>query len=145
MADLKVSALVSASIVNSVDYLMLVQGGTSLKVDVSTLALNMPSRINVVEPSEVLAVSGVVATNKLVSKIKALTTPAAYTLAIGTHGMEKYIVCNAVEVTTPTAVLTITGGAGVSTVSFNAIGDSVHLKNIDALWYVVGSNSVVVA
>jgi hypothetical protein len=80
-----------------------------------------------------------------VSKIKCLTAGVAYTLAAGTHGMEKYIVCETADVTTPTATLTITSGKGVATVAFNAIGDTVRLKNIDGFWYVVGYNSVTIA
>jgi len=129
----------------SADLLLLIQGGNSLKVDLSTFLLNLPVRTNILEASETLITSGVVATNLLVSKVKALTAGAAYTLAAGTHGMEKQIVCHTVEVTTPTAVITISSGAGFSTVTFNAQGDSVHLKNVDGLWYILGSNSAVIA
>lgn len=145
MADTKVSALVAASVVNSTDYLLLVQNGNSIKLDIETLATKMPVRLNVIEASESLIIAGALATNKVYSKIKALTAGVAYTLAAGTHGMEKYIVCDSADVTTPTAVLTITSGSGISTATFNAVGDSLHLKNIDGSWYVVGSNSVSIA
>ena len=141
MADTKVSALTSASVVNSADYLMLVQSGNSLKVDIATLAAKMPVRVSVIEASETLTTAGVVATNILVTKI-ALGSALAYTLAAGTHGMEKQIF---VSSGTGTAVLTVTSGLGVATVTFNLIGDTVNLKNIDGSWYVLGSNSVVIA
>lgn len=115
-----------------------------MKVDIATLAQKMPSRVQVVEASEAPA-SGAIATNVLATKVGATTAGAAYTLAAGTHGMEKYIVCSSAEVTTPTAAVTVTGGSGFTSIKFNAVGDAVHLKNIDGSWYVVGQNSVVLA
>lgn len=145
MTDKKVSELLPASVVNLADYLLLVQAGNSLKIDVETLALKMPSRIIVNEASEALIASGAIATNKLVTKLKALTAGGAYTLAAGTHGMEKQIVCDVADLTTPSAVITVTGGAGFTTITMNALGDSVYLKNINGVWYILGSNSVVIA
>lgn len=139
MADTKVSALTAATTLNLTDYFLLVQGGSSLKVSAETIALKMPSRIIINEASE-LVTSGAVATNKLTTKLS-VTGTAAYTLAVGTHGMEKHIVCSAVS-GTPVGTITVTSGAGVTSIVFNAVGDSVNLKNIDGLWYVIGSNSV---
>lgn len=136
MADSKLSALTPATSVNLGDYLLLVQGGNSLKVDVLTLFGGA---------SETLISSGAISLLMKSSKIKALTAGATYTLAAGVHGQEKTIVCNAVDVTTPTATLNITSGAGVASVVFNAIGDTVTLRNVDGLWYVVGSNGVTIA
>lgn len=142
MADTKVSALTPATTVNAADYLMLVQGGSSVKVSVETLIQKLPTRTIVLEASEAVA-SGAIATNILITKVTATNAGAAYTLAAGTHGMEKVIICQAADATTPSAVITVTGGStGLSTITFNAIGDSVHLKNIDNLWYVAGSNSI---
>lgn len=146
MADIKVkvSALTTATTLNGGDFLMIVQAGSSLKVDLNTLAQKLPSRVVVLEASEAVA-TGALATNKLVSKITVTTVAAAYTLAAGTHGMEKQIVCSALSGATPTAVVTVTGGAGVASLSFNAIGDTIYLKNVDGLWYVMGSNSVAIS
>lgn len=145
MADLKLSELTSVPDVLASNILLTTSGTTSYKMSLEQLALNMPVRVNVVEATETLTVSGVIATNTLVTKIKALTSGAAYTLAAGTHGMEKIIVCNSADVTTPTATVTVTNSAGFTTIEFNAIGDSVHLKNIDGTWFSVGSNSVTLA
>jgi len=144
MADTKVSALVSASTLNVGDFLMLVQGGTSMKVDLATLAQKMPSRVQIVEVSET-PVSGALATNLLVSKIACKTAGNAYTLAAGTHGMEKYIVVASADVTTPAATLTITGGSGFTTASFSDIRDCLYLKNIDGLWFIASQNSIIIA
>jgi len=143
MADTKISALVSASTVNVADLLLLVQGGSSLKLGMDVLCLNMPSRINVKEASESLAVAGAIATNKLVTKIT-LGAAIAYTLAAGTHGAEKQIVANA-GTGALTASIAVTSGIGVVTVAFAAIGHSVYLKNIDGFWYVMGSNKVTIS
>ena len=141
MSDSKVSALTSATALNTADYLLLVQSGSSLKLDIETLALKMPSRIIINEASEAPA-SGALATNKLVSKVTPAGAPTAYTLAAGTHGMEKQIVC--AVFTSGTAVVTVTSGAGFTTLTYNAVGDAAHLKNVDGVWYVVGTNSVAV-
>lgn len=149
MADTKVSALTAATVVNAGDYLLIVQGGNSLKIDIQTLLQKMPTRNIILEAAEALAVGTIavpvaVATNVLTSKLTASTVAGVYTLAAGTHGMEKFIVCSAVQAT-PFAVITITSGAGITTATFNAVGDTLHLKNVDGLWYVAGSNSVVIA
>jgi len=144
MADTKVSQLTPASTLNLTDLLMLVQGGASLKADIETISLNLPSRLIVKELSESL-VSGAIATNILSSRVHSTTASAAYTLAAGTHGMEKEIVCESAEVTTPSAVVTVTGGLGVNTITFSVVGQSVKLKNINDSWYVMSSNGAVIA
>lgn len=138
MADSKISALSPATTVTAGDFLLLIQGGNSIKIDIDTLLKNLPIRPLVLEASENLTVPGAVATNKLTTKLSA---NGSFTLAAGTHGMEKEIVCSGAF----TPVLTVTSGSGFSTITFNGAGDSVKLKNIDGLWYVIGSNSVVIA
>ncbi len=143
MADSKLSALNPATSLNLGDLLLLTQAGSSLKIDVQTFALKMPSRIIVNEASESPA-SGALATNLLVSKVSSTSGVVNYTLASGTHGMEKQIVASSIS-GGGTCVVTVTSGAGVATITFNAVGDSVSLKNIDGLWYVFANNSVVIA
>jgi hypothetical protein len=142
--DAKVSSLTSAATLNSGDYLLLVQAGNSLKVDLQTFFTHIPVKTVITEASESPA-SGAISTSLKVSKIAIAATPIAYTLAAGTHGMTKTIVCSSTSGTSPTSVITVTSGAGVSTISFNAVGDSVTLSNVDGLWYVTGSNSVTIA
>ena len=141
MADSKVSDLVAATALNTGDYLLLVQGGSSLKLSIDNLSLLMPTRVIVNETSESPA-SGAIATNKLSTRVTPAGAPTAYTLAAGTHGMEKEIVCE--TFTSGTAVVTVTGGKGFTTLTFDAVGDAVKLKNINSFWYVVGNNSVAV-
>lgn len=142
MADKKISELTAATSVNTTDLMILVQGASTNKVDIDTFFAGVPRRVVVSEASEAPA-SGALATNKLVSKVASATGTTNYTLASGTHGMEKIIVCSSMAGTD--AVVTVTGGVGVTTITFNGAGDSVHLRNIDASWYVISSNSVVIA
>jgi hypothetical protein len=140
MADSKVSSLTSASSLGAGDYLLLVQGGTSLKIDIQTFIQNLPVAVKSLEASETLAVAGAIATNKLTTKISAGTT--GFTLAAGTNGMEKFIVTTGATA----AAITVTGGAGFTTATFAAaIGNTVHLKNVDGLWYVQGTRNVTIA
>ena len=121
---------------------MLVQSGATLKLDTATMLAKLPAQAVTVEASEAPA-SGALSITKAYSKVTPAGAPTAYTLAAGAHGYKKTIVCE--TVTSGTAVVTVTGGKGFTTLTFNAIGDTIVLQNIDALWYVVGNNSVTVA
>ena len=115
MADTKVSALVPATTLNTSDYLLLVQGGNSLKIDIQTLLSHIPSKMVVLEASE-SPTSGVISSALLVSKLTVAAPIVAYTLPVGTHGMEKQIVVsslqnavrNALSATWATSVVTVT-------------------------------------
>ena len=96
MADTKVSALASTSTVNAGDYLMMVQAGSSVKIDIQTLARNLPTNVSILETPET-PVSGTISTALVYSKLTSAAPNAAYTLAAGTHGMEKIIVCSTVN------------------------------------------------
>ena len=143
MSDSKISALSPASTVYTGDYMLLTQLGNSVKLALSTLFTQVPIRISVIEASE-SPTSGAVATNLLVSKLTAAITPVAYTLAAGTHGMEKQLVVNLCPASS-SAIVTVSGASGFSTLTFNAITDVAWLKNIDGLWYVMSNNSITVA
>lgn len=119
MADTKVSALTPATVVNAGDYLLLVQGAASIKIDIATLMTKLPTRTIVLEVSE-SPLSGAIATNLLATKVTANgPTYPAYTLAAGTHGMEKQIVCSSVT----NAVKTITNAVwATGTVTVTSTG-----------------------
>jgi hypothetical protein len=133
-ADSKVSALTPATSVSSSDYVLLVQGGNSKKIDMQTLFQNIPVKSKILEASEA-PLSGAVSTLLLTSKIKLNSTATAYTLGAGTHGMEKELV---VDSGTGTAVVTVTSGkTGLNTITFTSLLSSAKLKNIDGVWYIV--------
>ena len=66
----------------------------------------------------------------------------ALTLADGEEGQHKYIVMAG---TGGDGTLTPANLAGGTTITFNAAGDSVHLVFTNGSWYILGSNSIVVA
>lgn len=145
MADKKISQLTSATVLNTGDYLALVQSGQTLKIDASTLFKNIPVRPIVLEAAESV-VSGALSTVLLSSKVTPSGSPTAYTLAAGTQGLEKEILCE--SSTSGTAVVTVTAGNGFTTLTFThatAPGAFVKLKNINSFWYVAGSRNVTVA
>lgn len=142
MADKKISQLTAATTVNSGDLVPMVQSGQTLKIDISTLFKNIPVRPIVLEAAEA-PVSGALSTVILTSKVTPSGAPTTYTLATGTHGLEKEIVCE--TFTSGSAAVNVTNGAGFATLTFNAVGDAVKLKNIGGNWYIMGNNSVVVS
>lgn len=115
MADTKVSALVPATTLNTSDYLLLVQGGNSLKIDIQTLLQHLPTRMTVLEVTE-SPISGVLATALLVSKLATSVGVTAYTLPVGTHGMEKHIVTSSLQNSVKT-ILSATWATSVVTVT----------------------------
>lgn len=142
MADKKISELVSATVVNGVDFFAFVQGGTTLKMDFTTLFSKLPQTPIVLQPHEA-PVSGALSTatkNSLVSSAAGTTN---YTLAAGTSGLKKTIVCSSMAGTN--AVVTVTGGTGVASLTFTAAGQSADLECINNTWYVLGSHGVTIA
>ena len=134
MADKKISELTSATTVNTVDYFPFVQGGTTQKLDFATLLTNLPIDTVVVQAAE-SPVSGAIATSKRCSLVTSSSGATNYTLVTGTHGMKKLIAVQTIGASA-TAVLTVTGGAGFSTITFSNAGQSAELENISGLWYV---------
>lgn len=145
--DKRISELNSASLVNTGDFLVMVQGTETLKVDVGTFLAKAPAPLLNQADSETV-VSG--ALSKVIDT-SLVSVPAAanvnYTLAApvtADKGIVKTVLATAVT-NTYTATLTVTGGVGFSTVTFNSAGDSVQLKVVGTSWYIVGSNGVVIA
>jgi hypothetical protein len=142
MADKRISELTAATTVNAADAFVLVQSGSTLKVSADVLLSNAPVSVVVKQTAEATA-SGALSTTLAYSKVTPAGTPTAYTLAAGTHGLRKTIVCE--TFTSGTAVVTVTDGKGFATLTFDAMGDAVVLQNVAGFWYIVGNNSVAVA
>ena len=141
MADTKVSALASTASLNSGDYLLLVQGGSSVKIDVQTLFKNIPVRPVILEATEA-PLSGAISTLCLATLLTTAVTHVAYTLAAGTHGMSKEIVVGTF-VSSGTAVITVTGASRFATITFNNANSAVILKNYNGNWFILSANNVV--
>ena len=142
MADKKISELTSATIVNTTDLLVLVQAGTTLKLDIATLLSHLPSQPIVIQVQE-SPVSGALSTTNRVSLVTSASGITNYTLAAATHGTKKHIAAATMAGTN--AIVTVTNGIGFTTLTLNAAGDSVTLENINGYWYITGNNSVAVA
>jgi hypothetical protein len=80
----------------------------------------------------------------VISQITHITTTGtdAYTLANGVEGQTKFIIMVA---RVGNATLTPTSLGAGTTITFNAVGDSVHLLYTNSAWHIVGYFSIVVA
>lgn len=143
MADKKISELTSATAVNTTDFFPIVQAGTTLKLDFNTLLSKLPTQPICIVAAETPA-SGAISTANSDSTVASATGATNYTLAAGTQGMQKFIASSSIGASA-TAVVTVTGGSGFTTITFNATGQGVHLKNLNGTWFVVGSRGVVIA
>jgi len=146
MADKKISQLNSASMVNTSDYLVLVQGSETMKIDVGTFLSKAPVPLVSQANNETVS-SGALSKNILVSKISVPTSAnVSYTLAApvsADKGIEKIIVATTVTASYK-ATVTVSGGVGFSTIDFTAAGQSVHLREVDGNWFIIGSRGVTV-
>jgi hypothetical protein len=135
MADKKISELTAATTVGTADLLVLVQGGNTLKIDVNTFLLNLPTRTVILEAQESLSASGAVATNKLYTEVSSAGSAVNLTLAAGTHGMRKEIVATSLGAGVVT--LTVTSGRNFTTITWPAsvAGGWARLVNVNGFWY----------
>lgn len=140
--DKKVSELTSAVTAGVTDTFPVVQSGTSLKMSLATLFSNVPTAVISTVAAEAPA-SGALSTAIEDSVVTSATGTTNYTLAAGTQGMRKHIMCDAIAGTS--AVVTVTGGSGFTTITFNAVGQTAYLKYTNAKWYVFGSRGVTIA
>ncbi len=143
MADKKISQLTAASTVNSVDIFPIVQAGSTLQLSFATLLANLPNQPINITAAETPA-SGALSTSNLYSLITSASGVTAYTLAAGTHGTQKVIAVQTLGAGA-SATVTITGGTGVTTLTFNAVGQFVHLINIGGYWFVAGYRGATIA
>lgn len=139
MTDTKVSALTAATTLNGADYLLLVQGSNSLKIDINTLAAKFPTRISLQETPEAKTTAGALSTALQTTKVKLLHPSAAYTLGAGTHGMEKAIVCDSIETSSPKTITTATWSGGTATITVTSHGysngDSITIAGVTPSGY----------
>ena len=144
MADLKISQLTSTIILTAggVDFFPIVQGGSTVRIDIASFFGNLPLQPKITQVAETVASGAVLSTATRASIITVNTS--TYTLPVGTHGQRKLVVAG--TFTAGTAVLTVAAGAaGFSTVTFNAIGNTVEFENVGGIWFIIGSRLVVIA
>ena len=144
MADSKISELTGATSVASVDVLPIVQTGQTKKVTASVLFSNIPVNPVCKEAPETIG-NGAVSTTLLTTVIESIVSEnISLTLAAGVHGTIKEIFTKTLS-PTYSAVVTVTGGKGFSTITFSNVGQSVYLKNINGDWYVISYRGAVIA
>ncbi len=142
MADKKISQLTAATTVNASDFFPIVQAGTTLQCSFSTFLSHVPGPIiNVVAPEA--PASGALSTSIDSSFVTSASGATNYTLAAGTNGFQKYIAAPSMGASA-SAVVTVTGAVGFSTITFSAAGQAVHLKFMNTGWYVLGSHGATV-
>lgn len=153
MADKKISALTAATSLTAAgpDQFVLVQSGATMNITAANLFKSVPVNAVVTEASELKTANGALSTTLAYSKLQSTaTTGVTYTLAAGTHGTVKNIVCSAwvsgtMTVAVSGAINATTGAAGTLTITFGAtqaaaVGRGVTLQNVDGVWYCVGNN-----
>jgi len=140
MADLKLSELSAASSLNDVDTFLLTQAGTSKSISSANLSKFLSTKI-ANEATDVVS-SGALSLSVTTSALSATTVQNVYTLAAGTHGKSKFLICTTTDVTTPSAIVNVTSGS-MSSITFNNIGDSITLINVDGIWYPTGPTGIV--
>ena len=115
---------------------------TGLKVDLNG-NVSLPKGF-LIDENQAQILIGAGAVNVTESKCHFTDTGAnALTLADGVEGQHKYIF--QVGTAGGAGTLTPTNFAGGATITFNAIGDTVHLMFTNGFWFVVGQNGVVIA
>jgi hypothetical protein len=92
-----------------------------------------------------LSGAGAVNLTTLATAFTSTATGNALTLADGTAGQLKIIVYVAEAAGADTGILTPTNLGSATTITFNAVGDSVILQFIGADWWVIGFRGAVVA
>lgn len=88
---------------------------------------------------------GAVNITGLVTAFTSTATGNALTLADGAQGQLKTVIYVAETAGADTGILTPTNLGNATTITFNAVGDSVTLQFVGADWWVVGFRGVVVA
>jgi hypothetical protein len=115
---------------------------------IRTFWLGILSRVRATEASNPLTADGAVPLNFECHRITTVGAALAGTLAAGTDGQHIKFVMEADGgfdyVLTP-IVLGNYGGAPVTIITFNDIGDSAELVYLNGVWYVVGTATATVA
>ena len=148
MADKKITALNASTALSTDDLFHVVDdpsgSPTNKKITSSNVFNKIPTWLGLAQTAQALSGAGAA---DVTSAITNSTTSAAgqvVTLADGTQGQIK-IICHVALSNSGTAVITPTNLDGGTTITLNAVGDSVVLLFNDSAWIIIGGNSAVVA
>ena len=95
-------------------------------------------------PTVSAAATAISPVNRLVKIAVSGTTSTAMTLAAGQEGQLLTLVMTAIGTGSSDAVVTAPLFSTNTTLTFNALGDSITLVSLSGEWYVVSNNSVTV-
>jgi len=143
MADTKISALAGVTSPATSDVVPIVNDSTTKKIDLNTLFTKIPGDLKYAGVSgltsipETVSVAGALSITNPVSLVtNASDCPITVTLANGSYGQEKTILCLA---TTSNVVVDVTQKLGFATITFTAAGQTVTLKYINTTWVVISN------
>jgi hypothetical protein len=138
--DKKITDLASVSAPLGADLLPIVHSGDTMKVDLTTLMSKIPGNLGYAGiqthtgTPQTMSAAGAVSLLTEFSYIDNQSGSAmAVTLANGTHGQVKTIVCRGATATT---TLTATQ-SGFTNVQFTALHQTVTLKYLTDKWYII--------
>ena len=139
MADKKISALDAVTSAASADLAHIITAVATTpvnkKITIANLFTNLFVQSNSATPAVVT--SGAIDITTPVSYLS-VTGTVAYTLAAGTQGQIKVLICT-VAASTPVGTLTPNASAtdGYNTIIFNAVGETAILMYANAGWYIL--------
>ena len=150
MADKKITALNAATALSTDDLFHVVDSPasspTNKKITVDNVLNKVPSYLGLAATPATVA-SGVIDVTTPVT-FCSVTGTVAYSLAAGTAGQIKMLVCTAVS-GTPVGVVTPVASAndGYNTITFNAKGQTATLIYVNSAWMIIalGSTSAFLA
>ena len=150
MADKKITALNASAALSTDDLFHVVDSPasspTNKKITVNTVFNLIPSYLGLAA-TPVVFTSGAIDVTTPISFLSATGT-VAYTLAAGTAGQIKMLVCT-VAASTPVGVLTPVASAndGYNTITFNAVGETATLLYTNSGWMILalGGTSAAIA
>ena len=147
MADKKISALGSVSVPTGADTIPIINSAETRKIDLTTLFGKIPGDFGYAgitkhngTPQTLSGADAVSITTEFTIIDNQSGLPMAVTLANGTNGQTKTLVCSNASATT---TLTATQ-SGFTNIQFTAANQTVTLKYISTKWYIIASYGVTI-
>jgi hypothetical protein len=134
MADIKISQLPIATVVNENDNFIVSRSGTNVRIPAGILFKNIPSIIGNTQQTEQITTSGTININKYISEVVTTNSNIDLILPSGIPGQEKIIIFR--NKGTANISITPNNGIGFVSISLTNTGDSVTLRYINNAWII---------